>query len=71
MTQEQRLERNRRIRKRIHEAVPACVAVVDHGDFIGAYVYPEDLDEAKKIIAKETWEGVSIRVRLTPPLSLA
>ncbi len=70
MTQEQRLERTRRLRKKIREAVPACVAVVDHGDYLGAYVYPEDMAEAKKVIAKSDWEGVSVHVRPTPPVTI-
>jgi hypothetical protein len=70
MTQEERLQRTRRIRKRIREAVPACVAVVDHGDYVGAYVYPEDMDDAKKIIAAADWEGAVVHVRPTPPITM-
>jgi hypothetical protein len=68
LTPEQRRERTRRIRKKIHEALPGCVAVVDHIDFVGAYVYPEDLDDAKKVISADEWEGATVQVRLAPPL---
>jgi hypothetical protein len=66
----ERLERARRIRKKIREAVPSCIAVVDHGDYMGAYFYPEDMPEAQKIIAASEWEGVPIHVRPTPPLEI-
>ncbi len=65
----ERLERARRIRKKIREAVPACIAVVDHGDYMGAYFFPEDLEEAKRVIAASEWEGVPVHVRPTPPIS--
>ena len=68
MTSDERRERTRRIRKKIREAVPACVAVVDHGEYVGAYVYPEDLEQAKKVIAASDWEGVPVHVRPTPPI---
>ena len=68
MTSDERRERTRRIRKKIREAVPACVAVVDHGEYVGAYVYPEDLEQAKKVIAGSDWEGVPVHVRPTPPV---
>jgi hypothetical protein len=68
LTPDQRRERTRRIRKRIHEAMPGCVAVVDHIDFVGAYVYPEDLEEAKKVIDGAEWEGATVQVRIAPPL---
>jgi hypothetical protein len=66
---EERIERTRRIRKRIHESIPACVAVVDHGDYVGAYVYPDDVPAAEAAIAGSDWEGVTVHVRPTPPLS--
>jgi len=69
VTSDERRERTRRIRKKIREAVPACVAVVDHGDYVGAYVYPEDLEQAKKVIAASDWEGVPVHVRATPPIT--
>jgi hypothetical protein len=68
VTSDERRERTRRIRKKIREAVPACVAVVDHGEYVGAYVYPEDLEQAKKAIASSDWEGVPVHVRPTPPV---
>jgi hypothetical protein len=64
----EKLERTRRIRKKIREAVPACIAVVDHGDYVGAYVYPEDMAEAQKIISASDWEGVHVHVRTAPPI---
>ena len=64
----ERIERARRIRKRIREAVPAVIAVVDHGDYMGAYFYPEDIGEAQKVIAANEWEGVAVHVRPTPTL---
>jgi hypothetical protein len=69
VTSEERRERTRRIRKKIREAVPACVAVVDHGEYVGAYVYPEDMEQAKKAIAGSDWEGVPVHVRPTPPIT--
>jgi hypothetical protein len=63
---EERIERTRRIRKRLHEAIPACVAVVDHGDFVGAYVYPEDMAAAEEAVKGADWEGVAVHVRPTP-----
>ena len=68
LTPDQRRERTRRIRKKIHEVVPGCVAVVDHIEFVGAYVYPEDLEEAKKVIGAAEWEGATVQVRIAPPL---
>jgi hypothetical protein len=68
LTPDQRRERTRRIRKRIHEAMPGCVAVVDHIDFVGAYVYQEDLEEAKKVIGAVECEGATVQVRVAPPL---
>jgi hypothetical protein len=66
---QERKERTRRIRKRLHESLPACIAVVDHGDFVGAYVYPEDIAEAEKVVKAADWEGVAVHVRPTPPIS--
>lgn len=68
MSQE-RLDRTRRIRKKIHDSIPACIAVVDHGDYVGAYVYPEDIPEAEKVVQESDWEGVAVHVRPTPPIS--
>jgi hypothetical protein len=66
----ERTERTRRIRKRLHESIPACVAVVDHGDYVGAYVYPEDIPEAEKVVSGSDWEGIAVHVRPTPPVTL-
>lgn len=68
MSQE-RVERTRRIRKKLHESIPEVVAVVDHGDYVGAYVYPEDIAAAEKVVQAGDWEGVSVHVRPAPPLS--
>jgi hypothetical protein len=68
-TQIDQRERTRRIRKRLHESIPACVAVVDHGDYVGAYVYPEDIPEAEEVVRASDWEGVAVHVRPTPPIS--
>ncbi len=68
MSQE-RIERTRRIRKKLHESLPACIAVVDHGDYVGAYVYPEDMDEAEKVVKASDWEGVKVHIRPTPPIT--
>jgi hypothetical protein len=65
---EERIERTRRIRKKLHEAIPACVAVVDHGDYVGAYVYPEDVAAAEEAVKGTDWEGIPVHVRPTPPL---
>ena len=70
VTGDERLERTRRIRRKLHEALPACVAVVDHGEFIGAYVYPEDIPEAEKIVGDSDWEGVKVHVRPAPPITM-
>jgi hypothetical protein len=67
---EDRIERTRRIRKKLHEAIPACIAVVDHGDYVGAYVYPEDIPEAEKVVSGSDWEGVPVHVRPTPPITM-
>ncbi len=67
MSQERR-ERTRRIRKKLHESIPACIAVVDHGEFVGAYCYPEDIENAEKIVQASDWEGLKIHVRPTPPV---
>jgi hypothetical protein len=66
---EERIERTRRIRKRLHEAIPACVAVVDHGDYVGAYVYPDDLAAAEAAVRGSDWEGIPVHVRPTPPIA--
>ena len=63
------IERTRRIRKRIHEMVPACIAVVDHGEYVGAYVYPEDIEQTEALLSGHDFEGVTIYVRPTPPLT--
>ncbi len=68
MSQE-RIERTRRIRKKLHESIPACIAVVDHGDYVGAYVYPEDMAEAEKVVKGSDWEGVKVHIRPTPPIT--
>jgi hypothetical protein len=65
---QERVERTRRIRKKLHEAIPECVAVVDHGDYLGAYVYPEDIPEAEERVKAADWEGVAVHVRPTPPI---
>lgn len=67
MSQE-RIERTRRIRKKLHEALPACIAVVDHGDFVGAYFYPEDIPEAEKYVSGADLEGITVHVRPAPPV---
>jgi hypothetical protein len=69
MVNQDRTERTRRIRRKIREAVPACIAVVDHGDYVGAYVYPEDMAEAQKIVAASDWEGIHVHVRPAPPIT--
>ena len=69
MSQE-RIERTRRIRKKLHESLPACIAVVDHGEYVGAYVYPEDIPEAEEVVKASDWEGVSVHVRPTPPVTM-
>jgi hypothetical protein len=67
---QERVEKTRRIRKKLHEHLPACIAVVDHGDYVGAYVYPEDIPEAEKVVKDKAadWEGVQVHVRPTPPI---
>jgi hypothetical protein len=66
---DERIERTRRIRKKLRDSIPACVAVVDHGDYVGAYVYPDDVADAEKAILGQDWEGVQVHVRPTPPIS--
>ncbi len=66
MTQEERRDLTRKARRKIHDAIPGCVAVVDHGEYVGAYVYPEDVSEAKGIIEKGEWEGLTVRVKVAP-----
>ena len=66
---QERRERTRRIRKRLHESIPSCVAVVDHGEYVGAYCYPEDIADAEKVVRAADWEGVSVQVRPTPPIT--
>jgi len=65
---QERIERTRRIRKKLHEAIPAVIAVVDHGDYVGAYVYPEDIPEAEEVVKASDWEGVPVHIRPTPPV---
>lgn len=66
----ERMARTRRIRLKLHEQIPTCVAVVDHGEFVGAYVYAEDIPEAEKVVnAADYLEGVKVQVRTAPPIS--
>jgi hypothetical protein len=65
-----RKELGRKVRKKIHELVPTCVAAVDHIEYIGAYFFPEDMSDAEKTVKANTsaWEGIKVYVRPAPPV---
>jgi hypothetical protein len=67
---DERTQLTRRIRKKLHQAAPSCVAVVDHVQFVGAYFYAEDMAEGEKAVKEGDWEGVTVLVREAPPITM-
>ena len=67
---EERKELGRRVRKKLHELLPTCVAAVDHGEYLGAYFFAEDIPAASEIVKAnpDAFEGLKVYVRPAPPL---
>jgi hypothetical protein len=64
---EDRKQLGRQIRREIHQIAPMCVAAVDHGDWVGAYFYQEDLAEGEKILKAKKF-NVKVEARILPPI---
>jgi hypothetical protein len=69
MTEERR-QLGRKVRKMLHDTVPTCIAAVDHGDYVGCYVYPEHIADTEKVVQGKTWDGLRVVVRPVPPVTL-
>jgi hypothetical protein len=67
---EDRKERGRKVRKKLRDTIPTCIVAVDHGDYIGAYFYPEDMEEAHKLVAAGEWDGFVVKVKQIPPITM-
>lgn len=65
---DERKELGRKVRRKVHDSVPTCICAVDHGEYVGAYFYPEDVPEAEKAIAALTWE-LTVVARAVPAIA--
>ena len=66
---DERKELGRKVRKKVHDLVPSCVAAVDHDEYIGAYFFPEDVPEAEQLVKAHAADfELKVYVRPAPPV---